>query len=76
MYVCICRQVTDRQIREAAESGCGSVRELGRQTGLGTQCGRCACMARDMLREFRSEQHRRLADLLTTPAADITAAPA
>lgn len=76
MYVCICRQVTDRQIREAAAAGCNSVKALGQQTGLGTQCGRCACMARELLREFRSEHHQRLAELLTTPVADLAATPA
>ncbi len=50
MYVCICQAVTDREIREAAEDGACSVRELGQQLGVATGCGRCAAEARRLLR--------------------------
>ena len=35
MYICICNGVTDHQIREAAEAGCGSLTELTMRTGGG-----------------------------------------
>lgn len=54
MYVCLCKAVTDRDIQEAAENGCRSVRELGEAFGLGLQCGRCARMARDILKEHQT----------------------
>ncbi len=41
MIICICKAVSDRQIRSAVSGGAGSVRELSRQTGLGTCCGKC-----------------------------------
>ncbi|MHA7880637.1 MAG: bacterioferritin-associated ferredoxin [Saccharospirillum sp.] len=53
MYVCVCKAVTDRDIQQAAENGCRSVRELGQEFGLGQQCGRCARMARDILKEHQ-----------------------
>ena len=53
MYVCICEGVTDREIRQRAEMGCTSMRQLGKETGVGRCCGRCAPMARDILREHR-----------------------
>lgn len=49
MYVCLCHAVTDRQIRDAVESGCTSMRDLRNELGVATQCGRCACHARDVL---------------------------
>ena len=55
MYVCICNGVTDRQIREAVEGGCGSVSELTMRTGCGATCGSCLDMAASMIDEMRAE---------------------
>ncbi|WP_100639159.1 bacterioferritin-associated ferredoxin [Marinobacter salexigens] len=68
MYVCLCHGVTDRDIREAAENGVSSMRQLGKELGVGTQCGRCASMARGILRESRSPDYLALANLLASPA--------
>ncbi|MDP4548106.1 MAG: bacterioferritin-associated ferredoxin [Marinobacter sp.] len=68
MYVCLCHGVTDRDIREAAENGASSVRQLGKELGVGTQCGRCASMARSILKEARSSDYLAMANLLATPA--------
>ncbi|WP_172962375.1 bacterioferritin-associated ferredoxin [Hydrocarboniclastica marina] len=68
MYVCMCFGVTDRQIRQAARTGCGSMRELGKELNVGRQCGRCAPMARELLRETRSENYMQLANMLAQPA--------
>ena len=51
MYVCVCQAVTDRQIREAAESGARSLRDLRRDLGVTRDCGRCASCAQECLRE-------------------------
>ncbi len=68
MYVCVCHGITDRDIREAAENGVSSVRQLGKELGVGTQCGRCASMARSILRETRSSDYLALANMLASPA--------
>ena len=49
MFVCVCHGVTDRDIRQAADAGCGSVTELTMRTGCGSSCGSCLTMAADML---------------------------
>ncbi len=54
MYVCICQGVTDRQIREAVDEGCCTMRELRRQLGVAATCGRCAPYAKQMLDETRA----------------------
>lgn len=51
MYVCLCRGVTDRDIREAIQSGCCSYRDVRNTLGVATQCGKCACDAKGLVRE-------------------------
>lgn len=57
MYVCVCQAVTDRQIREAAERGARTLKDLRRELGVTLDCGRCASCARDCLHEARA-QHK------------------
>ncbi len=68
MYVCLCTGVTDRDIREAAENGVTTVRQLGRELGVGRQCGRCAATAREILRETTSRDYLAMAGMLAHPA--------
>lgn len=42
MYICICKAVTDREIRQAAELGANSLSELQECLGVATCCGKCA----------------------------------
>jgi bacterioferritin-associated ferredoxin len=41
MIVCVCKAVSDRQIRTAVKGGASSLRDLTRQLGVGTCCGKC-----------------------------------
>lgn len=51
MYVCICKNVTEGQIRKAVkEKGINSVRELRRELGVCDQCGKCALEAQALVR--------------------------
>jgi len=52
MYVCICRQVTDNQIRETCKSGCDSFSDLRAQLGVARECGCCSKLARSIVKEF------------------------
>ncbi len=54
MYVCICRQVTEDQIRDLCrDSGGGtSLSDVRRQLGVGLDCGKCGNHARGILREY------------------------
>ncbi|MCE1239730.1 MAG: (2Fe-2S)-binding protein [Azonexaceae bacterium] len=51
MYVCVCQAVTDRQIREAAEGGARTLKDLRRDLGVTSECGRCATCAHECLKE-------------------------
>jgi bacterioferritin-associated ferredoxin len=41
MIVCVCKAVSDRQIRNAVKGGASSLRDLTRELGVGTCCGKC-----------------------------------
>ncbi|AIC22009.1 MULTISPECIES: bacterioferritin-associated ferredoxin [Pseudomonas] len=55
MYVCLCTGVTDGQIRDAIYDGCCSYREVRQATGVAGQCGKCACLAKQVVRETLTE---------------------
>ena len=69
MIVCVCKAVSDRTIRRAVVEGLSSLRELSRETGLGTCCGKCVPQAREVLGEALSAQPVKLADLLAAGLA-------
>jgi bacterioferritin-associated ferredoxin len=50
MYICNCMGVTEREIRGAADLGCGSLAELSQDLGVGTCCGKCLPDASRLLR--------------------------
>lgn len=49
MYICVCRGVTDRAIREAVLQGAERMRDLKACLGVTEQCGACACHAKMVL---------------------------
>ncbi|TXS96598.1 bacterioferritin-associated ferredoxin [Parahaliea maris] len=51
MYVCICKGITDTQIRAAVQDGANSIREVRNTLGVASQCGKCGILARDIVRE-------------------------
>jgi bacterioferritin-associated ferredoxin len=53
MYVCVCKAVTERQVREAVEGGVQSMRDLRQHLGVASECGRCARCAHGILKEAR-----------------------
>ncbi len=56
MYVCLCKAVTDKAIRQQVEEGACSMRELKQNLGVGTQCGKCVCQASEILNAALSAQ--------------------
>ena len=51
MYVCVCKAITDHQIREAARNGARTLDDLRRDLGVASECGNCAAYARQYLEE-------------------------
>lgn len=50
MYICVCKAVTERQIREAIGEGARSLKDLRRKLGITEECGQCAATAQDYLK--------------------------
>ncbi|MFK8017039.1 MAG: (2Fe-2S)-binding protein [Gammaproteobacteria bacterium] len=42
MYVCICKAITEKQVRQAASDGARSLQDLQCGLGVATGCGQCA----------------------------------
>ncbi|MEX2131779.1 MAG: (2Fe-2S)-binding protein [Pseudohongiellaceae bacterium] len=51
MYVCICRQITDNQIRELCRNSAASLADVRARLGVGNECGKCASLARAIVNE-------------------------
>lgn len=50
MFVCICKGITDHQIKTlVTEQGIGSMRELKQHMPLGSQCGTCVKVAQSII---------------------------
>ena len=54
MYVCICKGITENQIRDAIRSGLCTRREISRNLKAGTACGKCRQEVRDLLQRSLS----------------------
>lgn len=54
MYVCLCKGVTDHQIKASLSQGASTFRDVRDALGVGTQCGKCVCVARDIIKRETS----------------------
>lgn len=64
MYICICRAVTEEDIRAALDDGACTMRELRERLGACSNCGKCGLHVRDLIAEYRELQ-----DVPTNPVA-------
>jgi bacterioferritin-associated ferredoxin len=55
MYVCVCKGITDRQIKAAIADGASSLGQLRKALGVATQCGKCSVMTREILDDVLNE---------------------
>ncbi len=52
MYVCLCRGITDSQIKQAISEGKAScMRSLSTTLGIAADCGRCGKYAKELLKQ-------------------------
>lgn len=51
MYVCLCKGVSDRDIKQLVSKGACSVEEIMRCSGAGTKCGTCVDEIAEMIGE-------------------------
>jgi bacterioferritin-associated ferredoxin len=51
MYICVCKAITDRQIKAAINDGANSLGQLRKALGVASQCGKCSSLTREILDE-------------------------
>jgi len=51
MYVCICRQITENQIRDLCREGAASLTDIRARAGIASDCGRCGKLAQTIVQE-------------------------
>lgn len=56
MFVCICKGITDSQIRDAVEQGAESIADVREQLGTSTQCGRCVSAVKEVVQMSLDEK--------------------
>jgi bacterioferritin-associated ferredoxin len=51
MIVCVCNNISDREIRQAVDLGLSTMAELRSDLGVATCCGKCASCAKQVLND-------------------------
>ncbi len=73
MIVCICRRVSDHDIRRAVSEGAVSLECLQTDLGVATQCGRCADCATRVLCDARAANGHRAIPVAAAGRSEQTA---
>ena len=68
MYICLCKAVSDKAIKQEIASGACSMRDLKANLGVGSQCGKCVNQASAILHNELVKQCHDVNDL-AKPAA-------
>jgi bacterioferritin-associated ferredoxin len=55
MYVCICKGITDTQIRATIEAGACSLRDVRNSLGVTSQCGKCGVLAQQIVQDAMAD---------------------
>ncbi|RCU51943.1 MULTISPECIES: (2Fe-2S)-binding protein [Corallincola] len=55
MFVCICHGITDTQLKEAVANGAQRLADVKRSMGVASQCGNCACKAKQVIQVALAE---------------------
>jgi bacterioferritin-associated ferredoxin len=51
MIICVCQNISERDIARAVAGGCTSFMKLQEQYPVGASCGTCECAARECFAE-------------------------
>jgi len=58
MYVCVCKTITESQIRAELKNGAYTVCELKQRLGVAACCGKCAGYAKQLINECSTAELR------------------
>ncbi|MFA5632271.1 MAG: (2Fe-2S)-binding protein [Porticoccaceae bacterium] len=76
MYVCICKAVTEKQIRQEILKGACDYGELQLQLDVGTCCGQCRDLTLEILDETMTGHHEENVVTMWQPVKKPKARPA
>ena len=51
MFVCLCKSVTDHEIKDAVENGVTSFEAMQSHLSVGTVCGACTCEVKNIIKK-------------------------
>jgi len=71
MIVCVCKAVSERQIRAAVKGGANSLRDLTRELGVGTCCGKCLPEAKAALASSLDARDSARPGIFSPPATEF-----
>jgi bacterioferritin-associated ferredoxin len=55
MYVCLCKGITDTQIKNSIKNGANSLKDVRRELGVATQCCKCLPEARAIVQQSQAQ---------------------
>ena len=64
MYVCLCKGITDNQIKDAVCGGATTLRKVRKQLGAMSQCGKCAVLTKEIVEDTLAQQNYDAAESL------------
>ena len=73
MIICLCKAVSDRHIKAAVKDGATCMRDLTRDLGVGTCCGKCIPEARSTLSESLNSREFSAASLFSPATPEFAA---
>jgi bacterioferritin-associated ferredoxin len=56
MVICVCQNVSEKDIAKAVAGGCRSFAALQEKLEVGTCCGTCECAARESFHEHHASR--------------------
>jgi bacterioferritin-associated ferredoxin len=56
MYICVCKAVTESDIKKAVREGANCMHHLEARLGISTQCGSCSCDAANCLEKVLGQE--------------------
>lgn len=56
MFVCLCKNITDTQIRQSVANGAATLHDVRKTLGVATQCGKCLPDARAVINDALDQQ--------------------
>lgn len=73
MYVCLCKGVTNKDIKQLVSAGVSSVEEIMECTGAGTGCGTCLAEIAQMVEEGSNRSNSPRRRLVILPSEQTAA---